>query len=210
MTEQHEPASEHDSEIAKVFLDSWGGSSHPPEKWEKWAYAETDYAPEFLSADDLDGADPDSCVTVLDFSLCDPCEAPKGWRRVYQYAAGERACPWCGDGTGEEENRAQCKLCEGNGLLYWGEECQVVVFAPLPGGFAYGNGEPGCLHDHQDGPFNTQVDAAKAAAELLELTADEQVELATSGIVHFSEDRRHEVGAGMVEIFEVAADWESD
>ena len=118
-----------DNETAKLFLDSWGSSSHPPEKWERWNYAETNYAPEFLSESDL-GCDRDDCCTVLDFSLSEP-EPPEGYRVAYHYPAGERECPWCGPGTGNEHDLETCKLCEGDGYLYWGEECLVVVFAPL-------------------------------------------------------------------------------
>lgn len=54
---------------------------------------------------------------------------PEGWRLVRVYnTAPERDCAWCGAGTGNEEARAECKLCEGDGHLYWGEEwCEVVV-----------------------------------------------------------------------------------
>ena len=111
-----------DEERAMVFLETHGSTTYPPEKWEKWRYAVTDYAPEWLTE-----VDADHCITVLDFSLSE-VEPPEGYKVVQQYSAGEKSCPWCGDGTGEEGRRSECKLCEGDGLLYWGEECRVVVF----------------------------------------------------------------------------------
>lgn len=30
----------------------------------------------------------------------------------------EIECPWCGTGTGNEDSRDDCKMCEGDGLLY--------------------------------------------------------------------------------------------
>ncbi len=140
-TEMTYTEQDHDNEIAMVHLGTHGSTCYPPQKWHGWAHAETGYAPEWLSSDDLDGADPDDCTTVLDYSLSTP-EAPDGWRLVSQYAAGETSCPWCGDGTGdyeigdvettEESRRKDCKLCEGDGYIYSGEECQVCVFAPIP------------------------------------------------------------------------------
>lgn len=123
-----------DNETAMVFLDTWGSTTYPPTPFDRWKWTE-DGAPEWLSADDLsydqdEYVEKDECITVLDFSLSEP-EPPTGYRLAYQYAAGERECPWCGCGTGEEHSRSECKLCEGSGYLYWGEECQVVVFAPL-------------------------------------------------------------------------------
>ncbi len=123
---------------ASVFLEYYGSSSHDPKQWHRWRYAETDYAPEWLTKDDLsdgqlDFSDRDDCVTVLDFSLATP-EPPEGWRLAYQYQAGEKECPYCGDSyqgcDPPGPKREECKLCEGDGVLYWGEECMVVVFAP--------------------------------------------------------------------------------
>lgn len=58
---------------------------------------------------------------------------PEGWHLAKLYnSAPERECAWCGPGTGNEDSRAECKLCEGDGLLYWGEEwCEVVLEQPL-------------------------------------------------------------------------------
>lgn len=118
---------ERDAEIAMVMLENWGETSTPPEKWEKWAWAVTDYCPDHLERELGYG----EFVTVLDFSTRALAEAPDGWENVHQYGAGEKSCPWCGDGTGEEERRSECTLCQGNGTLYWGDECQVVVFKKL-------------------------------------------------------------------------------
>lgn len=135
---------------AMVMLGTYGSTSYPPKKWERWRFAETDYAPEWLTVDDLDGAEPEECVTVLDYSLREP-EAPEGWKLVYQYAGGEKDCPDCeGKGTlpeyaGPELEGKPCPLCEGDGLLYEGEECQVCVFRPLV--WISGSGMVGCLYD---------------------------------------------------------------
>lgn len=43
---------------------------------------------------------------------------PFGWERVATFgAAEERDCWWCGDGTGNEGERARCALCEGDGYV---------------------------------------------------------------------------------------------
>lgn len=145
---------------AMVMLETYGSTSYPPQTWERWRFAETNYAPKWLTAEDLDGAEPDECVTVLDYSLREP-EAPEGWKLVYQYAAGEKDCPDC-EGSGNApadgadssdvlfpnaagETRRACPLCKGEGLLYEGEECQVCVFRPLV--WISGSGMVGCLYD---------------------------------------------------------------
>jgi hypothetical protein len=116
-----------DREIAMVMLGTHGSTTYPPKRWHKWRWCERDYYPEWLEHECLRYA-PQQTRTVLDFSLREP-KAPRGWKVVCQYAAGERECPWCGPGTGNESERPKCRLCEGDGLLYWGEECQVVVMA---------------------------------------------------------------------------------
>lgn len=73
--------------------------------------------------------------------------------------------------------------------------------------WAYGNGQPGCLYDHSDGPFDTRDDAASSAADLLELTEEEKAELIADGRLYFDSERRQEVGVATVELFEVDADW---
>jgi len=76
--------------------------------------------------------------------------------------------------------------------------------------YAYGNGMPGCLFDNSCGPYTSIREAADAAADFLELTDEEREELTADGIIYFRGDRFHEVGAGMVSIFEVDADWASE
>lgn len=128
----NEITEERDLRIAMVFIGTEGSTTYPPQHWESWRYAETDYCPEFLESElRAKGIEPDKCVTVLDFSLTDDPKPPRGYRVVYQFGAGEQSCPDCGEGTGNESERRNCPLCEGDGLLYWGEECQVVVLAPI-------------------------------------------------------------------------------
>lgn len=42
---------------------------------------------------------------------------PRGWVHVGTFAHGERECPWCGAGTGNEDARADCDFCEGYGYV---------------------------------------------------------------------------------------------
>lgn len=46
---------------------------------------------------------------------------------VYQLSP-EISCPWCGDGTGNEDSRSECKLCEGDSYIAIGEYWQVAVY----------------------------------------------------------------------------------
>ncbi len=158
--------SQRDRTIAHVFLEEYGSTSYLPVRWKGYAYAITDYAPEWLSESDLN-AEPDQCVTVLDFGGIS--SAPKGWTEVYRYAAGERECPWCGPGCenclyvdGKPSPDPKCKLCEGDGLLYWGEDCKVVVFAP---GYIYGSGSAGCMYDNGPHRCASVRDACDALSE---------------------------------------------
>jgi len=90
--------------------DRWLGFDHAPE-WacnheSPWYRYDADY------------------LTVLDLSGMGSRKAPdraRGKRLVYSYFASERPCPWCGPGTGCEDDRPECQLCEGDGLLYQGE-----------------------------------------------------------------------------------------
>jgi hypothetical protein len=112
-------------EIAMVLLDTHGDTSYHPVKWHGWKYAETDYCPSWLESDLGDG----EFVTVLDYSLTCEVSAPEGYERVYQCAAGEHDCPYCGSGTDSKQSPdPACLLCEGSGHVYQGEECQLVVF----------------------------------------------------------------------------------
>lgn len=56
-------------------------------------------------------------------------EPPDGWERIASYSSsGEASCWWCGDGSGNEDERATCKLCEGDGLVYLGDGWAEMVF----------------------------------------------------------------------------------
>ena len=71
--------------------------------------------------------------TLIVACVDDKPTVPEGWRLVRLYhSASERDCAWCGTGTGNEASRSTCRLCEGDGLLYWGEEwCEIVIEQPL-------------------------------------------------------------------------------
>lgn len=190
-----------DEERALVFLEAHGSTSYPPERFERWAFAITSYAPEWLTESDL-GIEPDRCVTVLDYSLMNP-EPPEGYRLAYQYAAGERECPWCGPGTdATAAERTACKLCD-EGLIYDGEECQVVVFAPLE--FVYGSGSEGCLYD--GGPERAEtldqaVESLLSRFDDLGLGSIRRLErdLRSEGIHYFDRRIRPFAGADYAEI----------
>src|SRR5262245_61781932 len=96
-------------QTAMVMLETHRSTSYEPKRWERWRYAEENYAPEWLTESDLD-CDPDLCVTVLDFSLQEP-EAPEGYRRAYQFSAGEKECP-CGDSYRDEEHSPKREDCK--------------------------------------------------------------------------------------------------
>lgn len=69
-------------------------------------------------------------VTVIACEIFGEAKAPEGWERVRAFrSSGETSCPWCGDGTGNEDCRSACELCEGDGLVYLGEGWSEVVFA---------------------------------------------------------------------------------
>lgn len=84
-----------------------------------------DHAPEWTCNRDFDWWRWDGeYITVLSLigrGCIDAPDKARGKRKVYSYIASERSCPWCGDGTGEEDGREECDLCEGDGLLYYGE-----------------------------------------------------------------------------------------
>lgn len=84
-----------------------------------------DHAPEWARNRDSEWYENDrDYITVLDLTGVGCLEAPdkaRGKRKVFSYIASERECPWCGPGTGNEGEREDCDLCEGEGLLYQGE-----------------------------------------------------------------------------------------
>jgi hypothetical protein len=63
------------------------------------------------------------------------------------------------------------------------------------------NGEPGCLPD-SNSVFETEEAALEYAQEFLELTDDEVADLAVSGIYYPNSDRKHEIGAGVIELYD--------
>ena len=72
-------------------------------------------------------------LTVAACELYGQVETPEGWERLASFSSsGETDCPWCGDGTGNEDGREDCPLCEGDGLLYLGDGWREVVFAKNP------------------------------------------------------------------------------
>ena len=72
-------------------------------------------------------------LTVAACELYGQVETPEGWERLASFSSsGETDCPWCGDGTGNEDGREDCPLCEGDGLLYLGDGWSEVVFAKNP------------------------------------------------------------------------------
>ncbi len=75
-----------------------------------------------------DGFDTDvpdwECRTIL-FYMNYP-EKLDGWRFLGHWmSSGERECWWCGE---DEEPRKDCKLCEGDGLIYIGEGHGEAVY----------------------------------------------------------------------------------
>jgi hypothetical protein len=106
--------------------------AHPdfPDEWDGLIAYWYEGQPHYAALPDL-GLDHDDEVrtAILDCLFGHP-ESPPGWRRVASFrSSGERECWWCGDGTGNEEHREHCRLCEGDGLIYLGEGWCEVVYA---------------------------------------------------------------------------------
>ena len=56
-------------------------------------------------------------------------EAPDGWTRVASFgSSGEAECWWCAQGAGDGGQPEDCKLCEGDGVVYIGEGWAEVVY----------------------------------------------------------------------------------
>lgn len=98
-----------------------------------------DGVPEW-AASDFPAFAADDCADGLEhrtvYTFGDPASYPRvdadfeGWTFVRSYNASvERECPWCGPGTGDEHRRAECKLCEGDGLIYEGDGFSEAVFS---------------------------------------------------------------------------------
>ncbi len=170
---------------AMVFLDVYGSQSSLDKPW-TWVDADgtghsyrfvNEGCPEWLSGYDSplpSDVDPDACVCVLTTIVgSDPADAPPGYRVVSSYQAGEHDCPECeGRGTlGHEEYVPEdlrgkaCPLCEGDRFLYWGEEWQVVVFAPR---YSYGSGMSGCTYDNGPHTATSKEEAIRALVETFE------------------------------------------
>jgi hypothetical protein len=87
--------------------------------------------PEYATSDYRD--DRRRLITVAVCELYGEAEAPDGWERLATFdTSGETSCPWCGEGTGNEDGRENCPLCEGDGLIYLGDGWREVVFAQQP------------------------------------------------------------------------------
>ena len=119
-----------DNEQALLFMDTWGSGDKIEEKsFHGYAYNIQDFAPEFVN-----GELPERCqhtfggvVTLLGIEggTNDP-ESIEGYTLAYQYPAGEKRCP-CED---QEEHNEDCTICEGENIIYWGEEWSVFVLVP--------------------------------------------------------------------------------
>lgn len=138
----------------------------------------------------------ETAIGVPGIAMCSDC-AEAGCEYGEHECLVERAygADSCGDPS--------CKNC-GDSDESDSDESEEAPSAPQ---WAYGNGMPGCLFDHVSGPYESASAAAAGAAELLELTDAERDELAADHIIYFRGDRFHEVGAGMVQLFEVDAKW---
>jgi hypothetical protein len=122
--------------IACVF-GLGGGELHEPhpdfpDEWDDVIAYWYEGVPEYVALADLDLDHDDEVRTaILDVLFRYP-EPPEGWERVASFSnSGERECWWCsegaGDGTGNEDQRDECDLCEGDGVVYLGEGwCEVV------------------------------------------------------------------------------------
>lgn len=104
------------------FPDEWDGV------FEHWY----DGVPDYVSLSELGLDNDDEVRTAILDVLFGPPEPPPGWRFVASYtSSGEAACWWCGDGTGNEEARDACTLCEGDGYVYLGDGWAEVVFVRI-------------------------------------------------------------------------------
>ena len=81
-----------------------------------------------LRCDGLGHQDREVRTAILECLFGEP-DAPEGWERIASFtSSGEAECWWCGPGTGNEDERDECKLCEGDGLIYLGEGYAEVIF----------------------------------------------------------------------------------
>lgn len=114
-------------EIENVFC--LGGGELATEEWEGFRYwyeGAPEYATEYTH--DFDH----TYRTVLADCMFGAPDAPDGWEQVASYASsGEADCWWCGEGTGNEDQRKDCPLCEGGGYVYIGDGWAEVVFREI-------------------------------------------------------------------------------
>ncbi len=129
------------------FPDEWDG----PDGIAYWYDGVPEYASELRDAEQVECPDcqghgaRDDCPacegrgyrhhevrTAIQDGLYGLPDPPKGWERIAAYStSGETTCWCCGDGTGNEENRADCPLCEGDGIIYIGDGWHEVVYRRL-------------------------------------------------------------------------------
>ena len=123
-----------------------GGELHEPhpdfrdsEGWDDviahWYEGVPEYATELGDLEDARTA-----ILNCMFGVPDP---PPGWQVVASFSSsGEAECWWCaggadggaaagaGNGTGHQQKRAECPLCEGDGIIYIGDGWREVVLVP--------------------------------------------------------------------------------
>lgn len=186
---------------AMLFLGTWGSTTYPPTAWEGFAWSEAHYAPEWLSESDLN-AEPDDCCCVL--SVGEP-KIPAGYRLAYQFQCGEATCPDCRaddapEGFEGQPKRSECTLCEGDGVLYWGEEWSVLVLAPR---YSYGSGSSGCLYDNGPHQATSVADAVESLTETFGDLPDDELQLMGENLrnrgIHYFSDAA-EAGADYCEV----------
>jgi hypothetical protein len=127
------------------FPDEWDG----PDGIAYWYDGVPEYASELRDADQVEcpdcNGDDDDCPsseglghrhhevrTALQDALFGFPDPPAGWQRIAAYSSsGEAECGWCGSGTGNEDKRANCKLCEGDGIIYLGDGWFEAIYRRL-------------------------------------------------------------------------------
>ena len=96
------------------FRDEWDG----PKGIAHWYEGVPDYATDLADLDDARTA-------ILDCMFGVP-EPPPGWKVVASFASSGEAECWCGEGGGDDD-REECPLCEGDGIIYIGDGWREVV-----------------------------------------------------------------------------------
>ena len=88
--------------------------------------------PEYVSLDELGLTFDDEVRTAILCGVYGLPDPPEGWEFVRAFTtSGECECWWCGSGTGNEDQREECKLCEGDGYVYIGEGWAEVVYRKI-------------------------------------------------------------------------------